>query len=246
MYGRDLNEILFVLEKVGMRERSQRQIYKFREMINEVRLNDLGYKGPDYTWFNGREKGAEVWERLDQCFATDAWRERFNQTQVVHDFTSYLDHAPFIEKRREALIKSAWGCWKFCGMHGIKSCMQMVTRSLEEWDKKFFRDLSSKINGMQRRLQQLMDENGEGYMEQTSPNRGAPRSSNLMMKSTWASFWEVRVSLKVKQVLWRACHEILSTKVNLRKRKILDDDSCPRSCRSKEEDGHLFFRCEWV
>lgn len=69
-----------------MRERSQRKIEKFREVINEVRLKDLGYKLPDYAWFNGREKGAEVWEMLDQCFATDAWRERFNQAQVVHSF----------------------------------------------------------------------------------------------------------------------------------------------------------------
>lgn len=63
-------------------------------MVDDVGLRDLSYKGADFTWFNGREKGAEMWERMDRCFATDSWRIMFEQAQVVYGFSPYSEHLP--------------------------------------------------------------------------------------------------------------------------------------------------------
>lgn len=42
---------------------------EFKDMINQCALRDLGFKGPQYTWCNGREGVQCISERLDRFLA---------------------------------------------------------------------------------------------------------------------------------------------------------------------------------
>ena len=49
---------------------------------------------------------------------------------------------------------------------------------------------------------------------------------------------------KIKVFGWRACNDILPTKLNLLKRKIIDDAMCPICTRFSELAIHGFWECE--
>lgn len=51
----DFNEILSREEKMGGALRSQRQMDKFREVVNDCKFENLGYGSPDFTWCNMQE-----------------------------------------------------------------------------------------------------------------------------------------------------------------------------------------------
>ena len=42
----------------------------------------------------------------------------------------------------------------------------------------------------------------------------------------WAKLWKLQIPNKIKLFGWRACLDILPTRVNLARRKILEDDKC--------------------
>jgi hypothetical protein len=46
-----------------------------------------------------------------------------------------------------------------------------------------------------------------------------------------------------KKFIWRACHEILPTRANLYKRKIIDDPKCPMCGREEETTFHALWSC---
>ena len=59
----------------------------------------------------------------------------------------------------------------------------------------------------------------------------------------WSKLWHLRVPNKIKVFGWRACQEILPTRVNLAKRRIIPDNLC-HCCRSCPETGvHALWEC---
>lgn len=51
----DFNEILVPNEKMEGRERPEQEMRDFRDVISDCTQRDLGFQGPMFTWFNGRE-----------------------------------------------------------------------------------------------------------------------------------------------------------------------------------------------
>ena len=49
---------------------------------------------------------------------------------------------------------------------------------------------------------------------------------------------------KVRNFTWRACKDILATKMNLRKRHITSNDLCMSCNKATETSGHMFWFCE--
>ena len=71
-----------------------------------------------------------------------------------------------------------------------------------------------------------------------------PSSSDLSLtKKVWRGIWNLRIQNRVKSPLWRAGSEALPTRVNLRKRKFLTDDSCPHFNLDKETSFHALWSC---
>ena len=74
--------------------------------------------------------------------------------------------------------------------------------------------------------------------------RNAASSSNHTGTSTvWTSLWALKIPNAKKNFLWRACHDILPTKANLCKRKIIDDPLCPLCERETKMVLHALWQC---
>jgi hypothetical protein len=56
----------------------------------------------------------------------------------------------------------------------------------------------------------------------------------------WKGIWSANIPNAVKTFMWRACHNLLPTKENLAKRKIISDSSCPICRLEIETPSHIF------
>ncbi|KAL5807824.1 hypothetical protein ACOSQ3_028515 [Xanthoceras sorbifolium] len=94
----DFNEILFSHEKCREQLRADGLMCNFREALADCELNDLGYKGCDFTWCNGRDGAAFVQARLDRAVCNFAWRNLFSHSFVSHLNYWRSDHRPIVIK----------------------------------------------------------------------------------------------------------------------------------------------------
>jgi hypothetical protein len=60
--------------------------------------------------------------------------------------------------------------------------------------------------------------------DRTERHRGVGSTSSAT-SNFWKILWNMKVPNSVKMFLWRACHNIIPTKVNLQKRGIVMDPS---------------------
>jgi hypothetical protein len=66
------------------------------------------------------------------------------------------------------------------------------------------------------------------------------RDDSLQM---WGAMWRLPIQNSEKNFLWKACHEILPTKVSLHKRKIVSDKLCPICGIWEETCFHILWEC---
>ena len=71
----------------------------------------------------------------------------------------------------------------------------------------------------------------------------AESSSGTGTSKVWKEIWKLRLPNVGKNFLWRACHEILPTRVNLHKKKIVEDALCPLCGREEETVMHVLWLC---
>uniref|UniRef100_A0A2N9HKV4 CCHC-type domain-containing protein n=1 Tax=Fagus sylvatica TaxID=28930 RepID=A0A2N9HKV4_FAGSY len=71
-------------------------------------------------------------------------------------------------------------------------------------------------------------------------------SSNDFMRRLWKSIWSLPVTPKVRNFLWRACGESLSTSLNLWKRKVIVAPICDQCQGSPEDALHALWSCPIV
>ena len=57
------------------------------------------------------------------------------------------------------------------------------------------------------------------------------------------ALWKLRIPNKIKVFGWRACNEILPTKLNLSKRRVIKDVMCPICLRFSESVVHALWEC---
>ena len=71
----------------------------------------------------------------------------------------------------------------------------------------------------------------------------SPPFSQSEAPSVWDCIWRLSVPNKVKNFLWRACREALPVKMNLVRRRVIEEDVCCH-CNLKAEDGfHALWDC---
>lgn len=68
-------------------------------------------------------------------------------------------------------------------------------------------------------------------------------SRGCVTKQVWIAIWKLRLPNKIKLFAWRACHEILTTAVNLTRRRVINDDKCSVCTREKESTIHALWDC---
>lgn len=89
--GGDFNQILYHGEKLGGPMRDQNLLDDFKSALDDCELNDLGYIGMEYTWWNGQEGDSGVHERLDRMVANKKWLDIFPLFYVYHLNKGSLD-----------------------------------------------------------------------------------------------------------------------------------------------------------
>ncbi|KAF5464491.1 hypothetical protein F2P56_014564 [Juglans regia] len=62
-------------------------------------------------------------------------------------------------------------------------------------------------------------------------------------KQAWKTIWKLRVTPATKMFLWRACNEALPTLANLRRRKVVEHNSCLTYKQEAETSGHVLWGC---
>jgi len=92
----DFDELLKYHEKLGGCLRPYGQIQKFRKVLDECRLLDLGFVGNKFTWFKTYLNKGVVWERLDRAVSTAEWYELFPAIKVQNLVCGSSDHNPIL------------------------------------------------------------------------------------------------------------------------------------------------------
>ncbi|GLT53039.1 hypothetical protein SLA2020_263360 [Shorea laevis] len=169
----DFNEITDHSEKKGGARRNRRQMEMFRSTLEACQLLDLGFRGPKFTWTNGRGARQFTKERLDRAVATKGWCDLFRDQEVSVLAAQTSDHNPLLVRfsKREAmwvpkrpfkfeekwnlddesgaLIRSAWAD----GGPGISS-VQRVQHKLQQCQSVLKQWSSSKYGHVGRVLKQ--------------------------------------------------------------------------------------------
>ena len=92
----DFNAILQSTEKLSKRPPQHNQMDAFREPLDHCQLEDLGFRGYQFTWNNKRSGDANTRLRLDRAMATTDWREKFSISLVTHLSSHASNHLPII------------------------------------------------------------------------------------------------------------------------------------------------------
>ena len=92
----DFNAILNSTEKLSKRPLDHYQMDAFQEALDNCQLEDLGFRGYQYTWNNKRPGDANTRQRLDRATTTTDWRVKFPRSTVTHLSSHASDHLPII------------------------------------------------------------------------------------------------------------------------------------------------------
>lgn len=110
----DFNEILLASEKSSSTPRPPSQMLAFRKALEDSQLMDLGFRGPKYTWCNGRSGGEYTKERLDRALAIHGWSDFFNVVEVQVLARNISDHSPLLVSFAKIEDIQWRKCRKFC------------------------------------------------------------------------------------------------------------------------------------
>ncbi|KAJ4850290.1 hypothetical protein Tsubulata_019918 [Turnera subulata] len=172
----DFNVLAFSHEKRRGGQPLASKCAHFRDWMGNCGLLDLGYKGPDYTWFRG-----DVAERLDRVLCNDAWRMRFPEGAVFHLPRRKSDHRLLLLQESSLLappnanwpfrFQAAWmthpqfeeffrGAW---GQHA-HLCESIIsfTQAVWVWNTTVFGHIFQQKRRLLRRLAGLEHANSRG------------------------------------------------------------------------------------
>ena len=148
----------------------------FRQVLDECNLLDLGYMGNKFTWSKSFPNGGMVWERLDRAVSTEEWLDLFSVTKVQTLSCVTLDHSPILilpdgfgaKLNRPWRFEQIWlenrgcydtvkGTWELAAtgspMATVMSKIEACQRSLTQWSKHSFCNVSAELMGKKKLLQ---------------------------------------------------------------------------------------------
>ncbi|XP_041009372.1 uncharacterized protein LOC121253428 [Juglans microcarpa x Juglans regia] len=103
----DFNEILTHDEKVGGKQRQEKQMNMFRNVLERGGLFYLGWRGDKFTWSNKHDNETFTKERLDRAVANLRWKEIYKEGWVEVLTAKCSDHKPLLLSMNQVL-SIAW------------------------------------------------------------------------------------------------------------------------------------------
>lgn len=92
----DFNDITHHREKIGGRRNDQCKIDDFNDLIADLQVEDLGFKGQLHTWSNNRRGSKRVMERLDRVLGNRNWCSSFPKAQYINEWVIGSVHSPIV------------------------------------------------------------------------------------------------------------------------------------------------------
>jgi exonuclease III len=92
----DFNEILASSETSSNSIRPRSQMQSFQTTLGDCNLADLVFRGPKFTWWNGRHGADFIREILDRAVANPAWTRMFDAAEVEVLANIVSDHHPLL------------------------------------------------------------------------------------------------------------------------------------------------------
>lgn len=93
----DFNETRTMEERHGVGgSEMQRRCSAFSRWMEENGLIDLGFSGPNHTWFRGDTEATFKSARLDRFISNEVWRLQFEEGSVKHLPKAGSDHCPIL------------------------------------------------------------------------------------------------------------------------------------------------------
>ncbi|XP_038984467.1 uncharacterized protein LOC120111483 [Phoenix dactylifera] len=147
----DFNCILSLSDKRGgaaFMERADRR--EFRDFMSRIGLVDLGFFGPQFTWFNIQLGSARVWEHLGRAFASPDWILRFPTC------------------RSWDIVCDAWRTpVRGDAMHRVSHKLELAKRRLRRWNREVVGDIFRRVEGVETAIAELqMKEDVEGALSE--------------------------------------------------------------------------------
>ncbi|XP_060190578.1 uncharacterized protein LOC132619809 [Lycium barbarum] len=94
LVGGDFNVIATKEEKLGGLPVLYNKVANFNHCLSSCGLQDLGYVGSTYTWWNGRVEEACIFKRLDRMVCNDKLLDVMPTMKVTHLTKKGSDHSP--------------------------------------------------------------------------------------------------------------------------------------------------------
>lgn len=109
----------------------------FRDTLDVCGFVDLGFTGPESTWYGNRH-GHTIWERLDRGVTTHDWLEKYPTASIWHLHCVELDHRPILlvlDPNGES-HRWKWKPFRFKEMWSAgRGCCDTVLRAWESWPR---------------------------------------------------------------------------------------------------------------
>ncbi|GAA0160884.1 hypothetical protein LIER_17332 [Lithospermum erythrorhizon] len=125
----DFNEVLDLAEVHSTRTRPYSQIQAFRKVISDTGLQDMGFKGYQFTWSSNFLSPHTTRARLNQGFCNKTWLDSFLEYEITHLLVNKSDHVPL-------LLRSSYAGAPLCGIFCINviwHCMVTLSDNLKRW-----------------------------------------------------------------------------------------------------------------
>ncbi|WCJ29423.1 LINE-1 retrotransposable element ORF2 protein [Euphorbia peplus] len=175
----DFNSIKTSEEKRGGSWKTLDRCASFANWINDLQLVDLGFVGPQFTWFRGVTPRTRVACRLDRALSNTAWRLLYPEAFVRHLPRNKSDHVPLLIKLNNNSSPPAASPFRFQAAwlthpdfhnvisptwspgKGLMEGLGELSSTLRDWNIQVFgnvfyrkRRLYNRLGGVQARLAQ--------------------------------------------------------------------------------------------
>lgn len=71
-------------------------------------------------------------------------------------------------------------------------------------------------------------------------------TSSTIPKESWNIIWDANVPQKIKHFMWKVYHKAILVNLNLFKRRIVRNPTCPICLKEEESVKHAFLLCPWT
>ncbi|KAL8161268.1 hypothetical protein V2J09_012757 [Rumex salicifolius] len=168
----DFNETASLDERTGNSDGMRKRCDNFQSWIDGMKLIELGFSGPKFTWSRGRDPHTRTSARLDRGLCNIEWREAYLEASIRHLPMNQSDHAPLLLRsngvsmrdpnNRPFRFQAAWMLHcefqEFVAEHwqygaDLPSALENLVVHLNTWNKDVFGNLFRRRNRLWRRIE---------------------------------------------------------------------------------------------